>query len=118
MTAAVVIGIVMVATLVVAVIYRKKHIKAPLPILTLGLVLALGFGVVSHNRAQTQDDVNRKARELCLITAGRSVGNRDMWSDIADYLAQKGAGNEFIAFVRQRLDVNLPALDPTKCPAP
>lgn len=110
MTAAIVIVAVLLLGLVGAWLNRDRLMKAPLPIITFALVVALGIGVFTHDRQRQADD----DRQTCLERVERSLGNRAMWLDLGDYLDQRGA-TDGAATIRRLLDKDLPVLSTADC---
>jgi hypothetical protein len=98
--------------LVAAWIYRGTNMKAPVPIITLALVIGVGYGVFSYNREQTAN----KAHDDCIARVERSIGNRAMWVALGDYLVDHG-NPDSATVLRELVDKNLPPLDAKDCPA-
>lgn len=107
----IVMGIMLLIGVLGAWIYRGRVIKAPVPIITLALVVSLGFYVIQHDRSiQAQ-----KRRDDCVARVERSIGTRAMWQDIGAYLSSKGLTNA-AAVVQTSLDKELPVLSVDDCP--
>jgi hypothetical protein len=112
MTPFVVWGILITVALIAAWIYRGTNMKAPVPIITLALVIGIGYGVFSYNREQTAN----KAHDDCIARVERSIGNRSMWVALGDYLVEHGNADG-AAVLRELVDKNLPALNAKDCPS-
>lgn len=106
-----IIAAIVVIALGAAWIYRGTRITAPVPIITLGLVIALAYGVVSYD-AQL---ATQRARSDCLSRVDRSAGNRTMWVALGQYLVERGNADG-AAVLTKLLDANLPLLDAKDCP--
>jgi hypothetical protein len=118
-----VMAIVLIAGVTAAWVYRHSVMKASLPIVTFALVLALGIGVTTHDRAQSDQGVRDakravevKAHDDCVARVERSIGNRSMWLDLANVLEQSGRNPQGAVLLRTLLDKNLPSLTLDQCP--
>jgi hypothetical protein len=111
MNPTVVIALILVAAILAAWLYRGKRMNAPVPIITLGLVLSLGFYVIQHDRA----NVAQRRHDDCVARVERSLGNRVMWVDIGAYLAAQGL-EDSAQFIQAALDRDLPLMTLDDCP--
>lgn len=118
-----VVAVILAAGLAAAWFYRNSQMKAPLPIVTFALVVALVIGVTSHDRAQAEQKVAEakravdvKAHDDCVQRVERSIGNRSMWLDLANVIEQSGKNEAGGKLIRQLLDKNLPSLTLDQCP--
>lgn len=106
----VVISVTLVLAAIAAWIYRDREMKAPLPIVTFGLVLALGYGVFTHDR----DIATEKRRSDCISRVERSIGNRSF--DLAIIRELRAASLDATADrLTADLDRFLPALSLDDC---
>lgn len=111
-----------VITLSFAVGFRGTGINAPVPIITLGLVIGLGYGVFTHDREQAQQSTRSavanaaiKAHDDCIVRVEGRDGNRAMWIALGQFLADHGNADG-AKTLRTLLDENIPALNVADCP--
>jgi hypothetical protein len=92
---------------------RRGHkISAPFAILTFGLVVSLGYGVIAYRVEQE----HQHTRDACVQRAERSAGNRDQWLWLGNLLQTSLPKHPEIAVdLLKNLDANLPALNAADC---
>lgn len=133
LTPIIVYVVVAVMTILVAVTLRHTITPAPVSVLTLGLLLCLGYGVFSFQRGQVRDDRRNAA---ITIETNRFVGEqRDYESCVSRVATRDDLRGAFIGLydvvdalnpdkpgltnpLRENLDKNYPSLSLNTCIKP